>query len=87
MWFDDLRRVDAILFVFLLGVGIGFLSFGRAIGEAVGSLPRKSLLLPFGALLERPFHSLTGPGKADPIRTQMKPWLNTTNAMDQSSRA
>lgn len=38
------------LFLFLLGVGIGFLPFGRAIGEAVGSLPQ-TWLVPFGALL------------------------------------
>jgi hypothetical protein len=36
------------LFLFLLGVSIGFLPFGRALGEAVGSLPQKWLLLPFG---------------------------------------
>jgi hypothetical protein len=39
------------LFLFLLGVGIGFMPFGRAIGKAVGSLEAKWLLLPFGALL------------------------------------
>jgi hypothetical protein len=39
------------LFLFLLGVGIGFLPFGRAIGEAAGSLPERWLLLPFGAAL------------------------------------
>ena len=39
------------LFLFLVGVSIGFLPFGRAIGEAVGSLEAKWLLLPFGALL------------------------------------
>lgn len=39
------------LFLFLLGVGIGFLPFGRSIGEAVGSLPQKWLLAPFGVLL------------------------------------
>lgn len=42
---------SAGLCLFLLGVRIGFLPFGRAIGEAMGSLPRKWLLLPFGALL------------------------------------
>ncbi|MCC6609015.1 MAG: DUF1538 domain-containing protein [Burkholderiales bacterium] len=42
---------SAGLFLFLLGVSIGFLPFGRALGEAVGSLPEKWLLLPFGALL------------------------------------
>jgi hypothetical protein len=39
------------LFLFLLGVSIGFLPFGRAIGEAVGSSPNKWLLAPFGILL------------------------------------
>lgn len=39
------------LFLFLAGVGLGFLPFGRAIGEAVGSLPQKWLLAPFGMLL------------------------------------
>lgn len=39
------------LFLFLLGVTIGFLPFGRAIGESVGALPQKWLLLPFGAVL------------------------------------
>jgi hypothetical protein len=42
---------SAGLFLFLLGVSIGFLPFGRAIGEALGSLPQKWLLLPFGVLL------------------------------------
>jgi hypothetical protein len=39
------------LFLFLIGVGIGFLPFGKALGEAVGALPHKELLLPFGMLL------------------------------------
>jgi hypothetical protein len=39
------------LFLFLVGVGIGFMPFGRAVGEALGSLQAKWLLLPFGALL------------------------------------
>jgi hypothetical protein len=39
------------LFLFLLGVSIGFLPFGRALGEAVGALPQKWLLLPFGVFL------------------------------------
>ncbi len=38
------------LFLFLLGVGIGFLPFGRAIGESIGAL-RRDLLLPFGLVL------------------------------------
>ncbi len=38
------------LFLFLLGVSIGFLPFGRAIGESAGALPRQ-LLLPFGMVL------------------------------------
>lgn len=42
---------SAGLFLFLLGVAIGFLPFGRAIGEAAGALEAKWLLLPFGALL------------------------------------
>jgi hypothetical protein len=39
------------LLLFLLGVTIGFLPFGRAIGEALGSLPQKWLLVPFGLVL------------------------------------
>jgi hypothetical protein len=39
------------LFLFLLGVGIGFLPFGRTIGEAMGSVSHKWLLLPFGLIL------------------------------------
>ncbi len=39
------------LFLFLLGVGIGFLPFGHAIGEALGSLSHKWLLLPAGLIL------------------------------------
>ena len=42
---------SAGLFLFLVGVGIGFLPFGRAIGEAVGSLPQKWLFAPFGMVL------------------------------------
>ncbi|HEX7086596.1 MAG TPA: DUF1538 domain-containing protein [Vicinamibacterales bacterium] len=42
---------SAGLFFFLLGVGIGFLPFGRAIGEALGSLSATWGLLPFGMLL------------------------------------
>ncbi len=42
---------SAGLFLFLVGVSIGFLPFGRAIGEAVGSLPQKWLLAPFGMVL------------------------------------
>ena len=42
---------SAGLFMFLLGVSVGFLPFGRAIGEALGSLSQKWLLLPFGMLL------------------------------------
>ena len=42
---------SAGLFLFLVGIGLGFLPFGRAIGEAVGSLPEKWLLVPFGLLL------------------------------------
>jgi len=39
------------LFLFLLGVGFGFMPFGWAIGEALGALPRKWLLLPAGLFL------------------------------------
>ena len=34
------------LFLFVLGVSVGFLPFGKAIGEALGSMPHRSLLLP-----------------------------------------
>ena len=39
------------LFLFLLGVSIGYLPLGRAIGEALGSLQQRSLLLPAGLFL------------------------------------
>lgn len=39
------------LFLFLLGVHIGFLPFGRAIGESVGAAPLAWLLAPFGAVI------------------------------------
>lgn len=39
------------LFLFLLGVTIGFIPFGRAVGEALGSISPKWLLLPAGLLL------------------------------------
>jgi hypothetical protein len=39
------------LFLFLLGVAIAFIPAGRAIGEALGALPQKWLLLPAGLLL------------------------------------
>lgn len=39
------------LFLFLLGVGIGFMPFGRAIGTALGALTDRWLLLPAGLLL------------------------------------
>lgn len=39
------------LFLFLLGVGIGFLPFGRAIGEAFGALDRAWFIVVVGALL------------------------------------
>jgi hypothetical protein len=42
---------SAGLFLFLLGVAIGFLPFGRAIGEAMGSVSQKWLLVPFGLIL------------------------------------
>lgn len=39
------------LFLFLVGVGVGFLPVGRAIGEALGALTYKWLLLPAGLFL------------------------------------
>lgn len=42
---------SAGLFLFLLGVGIGFLPFGRAIGETLGALPAKWPLAPAGLVL------------------------------------
>ncbi len=42
---------SAGLFLFLLGVAIGFLPFGRAIGETIGSWHHKWLLVPFGMVL------------------------------------
>ena len=39
------------LFLFLLGVAIGLMPLGRAIGAALGSLHRTWLLVPFGAML------------------------------------
>jgi len=36
------------LFLFLHGVNIGFLPYGRAAGEAFGALSHKWLLIPFG---------------------------------------
>lgn len=39
------------LWVFLVGIGVGFLPSGRAIGEAVGRLSPKWLVVPFGLLL------------------------------------
>lgn len=39
------------LFLFLVGVGIGYLPFGRAIGEAIGRLPEMWMLAPFGIAL------------------------------------
>jgi len=41
---------SAGLFLFLVGINVGFLPFGRAIGEAVGTLPPEALL-PFGLVL------------------------------------
>lgn len=38
------------LFLFLIGVNIGFLPFGRAIGEALGLLSQKWLLIPVGVV-------------------------------------
>lgn len=42
---------SAGLFLFLLGVNIAFLPFGRAIGEALGALRKPWLLVSFGLLL------------------------------------
>jgi hypothetical protein len=39
------------LFLFLLGVTISFIPFGRAVGEALGALSQTWLLLPAGLLL------------------------------------
>jgi len=39
------------LLLFIQGVHIGFLPFGRAIGEALGALPHRWLLMPLGFLL------------------------------------
>ncbi|HEY8514650.1 MAG TPA: DUF1538 domain-containing protein [Candidatus Binatia bacterium] len=39
------------LFLFLFGVNLGFLPFGRAIGEAVGTLPSKWMMGAFGLVL------------------------------------
>lgn len=39
------------LYLFLLGVTIAFLPFGRAIGESLGTLSARWLLVPFGLLL------------------------------------
>ncbi len=63
LWFLKLPRTEVIriltgtalasvgLFLFLMGVSIGFLPFGRALGEAVGSLSQKWLVVPFGLIL------------------------------------
>jgi len=42
---------SAGLLLFMQGVYISFLPFGRAIGEALGTLPHRWLLMPFGILL------------------------------------
>jgi hypothetical protein len=42
---------SAGLFLFLVGVGIAFLPFGRAIGESLGALDRTWLLVAFGVVL------------------------------------
>lgn len=39
------------LFLFLLGVTIGFMPFGRAIGEALGTMEERWLLVPLGLIL------------------------------------
>lgn len=51
----DLLKGTAVaalgLFLFLLGIGIGFLPFGRAMGEALGALDRTWILVLAGVLL------------------------------------
>jgi hypothetical protein len=42
---------SAGLYLFLLGAGIGFLPFGRALGETLAALPAKWLLAPAGFVL------------------------------------
>lgn len=42
---------SAGLFLFLLGVAVGFMPFGRAIGEAVGAMAQKWLVALFGFVL------------------------------------
>lgn len=42
---------SAGLFLFLLGVSLGFLPYGRSIGEALGTLPHAWLMATVGALL------------------------------------
>ena len=42
---------SAGLFLFLLGVTVGFLTFGRVIGEALGTVSPRWLLVPFGVVL------------------------------------
>jgi hypothetical protein len=42
---------SAGLFLFLVGVGIGFLPFGRAIGETLGALDQTWVLVAFGVVL------------------------------------
>jgi hypothetical protein len=42
---------SAGLFLFLVGVGIGFMPFGRAIGETIVALAQGWLLVPFGLAL------------------------------------
>lgn len=39
------------LLLFLLGVGVAFLPFGRLIGEALGALPQQWMAVPFGLAL------------------------------------
>src|SRR5690606_21942269 len=42
---------SAGLFLFLVGVGVGLMPFGQAIGESLGALPQTWLLAPFGVVL------------------------------------
>lgn len=42
---------SAGLFLFLLGVSIGFLPFGRAVGESIGAFSYTWLMVPFGLAL------------------------------------
>ena len=42
---------SAGLFLFLLGIGIGFMPFGRMVGQAIGAIPQTWVVAIFGAFL------------------------------------